>query len=153
MKLDDYSKKRVLFVCVHNSARSQMAEAFLNKLGEGEFYAESAGFEPAPLNPYAVQAMKEIGYDISKNSISVVNDYFLEGRIYHFIVKVCDQVNGQRCPIFPMTRRVLDWNLEDPSAFVGSSEEIMVQVRSLRDKIKNLVQDLIDEYKDSTIKY
>lgn len=60
----------------------QMAEAFLNKLGNGEFYAESAGFEPAPLNPYAIRAMNEIGYDISKNTIHVVNDDFLEGRIY-----------------------------------------------------------------------
>jgi len=153
MKLDDYSKKRVLFVCVHNSARSQMAEAFLNRLGEGEFYAESAGFEPAPLNPYVVLAMKEIGYDLFGNSINIVNDYFLEGRMYHFIVKVCDQENGQRCPLFPMTRRVIDWNLEDPSSFVGTSEEILDQVRSLRDKIRTLVEDFINEYRDSKLRY
>jgi len=153
MKLDDYSKKRVLFVCVHNSARSQMAEAFLNKLGEGEFYAESAGFEPAPLNPYAIQAMKEIGYDIFGNSINIVNDYFLEGRIYHFIVKVCDQVNGQRCPLFPMTRRVIDWNLEDPSSFLGTDEEILAQVRALRDEIKAKVEGFISEYRGNTLRY
>ena len=153
MKLDDYSKNRVLFVCVHNSARSQMAEAFLNKLGEGEFYAESAGFEPAPLNPYAIQAMKEIGYDISGNSINIVNDYFLEGRIYHFIVKVCDQVNGQRCPLFPMTRRVIDWNLEDPSSFLGTDEEILAQVRALRDEIKAKVEGFISEYRGNTLRY
>jgi len=153
MKLDDYSKNRVLFVCVHNSARSQMAEAFLNKLGEGEFYAESAGFEPAPLNQYAVRAMNEIGYDISKNSMHVVNDFFLEGRIYQIIVKVCDQLNGQRCPLFPMTRRILDWNLEDPASFTGTDEEIMVQVRSLRDKIKVLVEELIKQYRGNQLRY
>ena len=124
---------------------------FFQKAGSKQ--NRKAGLEQAPLNPYAVQAMKETGYDISNNSINIVNDYFLEGRIYHIIVKVCDQKNGQRCPLFPMTRHVLDWNLEDPSSFLGTSEEILDQVRSLRDKIKKLAEDFINEYKDKKLRY
>ncbi len=72
---------------------------------------------------------------------------------YQLIVKVYDQTNGQRCPMFPMTRRVLEWNLEDPSSFVGTTEEIMIQVRSLRDKIKILVEELIKQYRGDQLRY
>ncbi len=109
--------KRVLFVCVHNSARSQMAEAFLNKLGAGIFEAESAGLEPRPLNPLAVQVMREAGYDISRNPTNSVFQFLKEGRRYELVVKVCDEINGQKCPIFPTTSAVLNWNLADPSEF------------------------------------
>jgi len=138
---------KVLFVCVHNSARSQMAEAFLNRLGKGNFIAESAGLEPAPINPLVIRAMREIGYDISKKEPYSVFDYFNEGRRYSFIVKVCDQINGQRCPIFPLTLKVLDWNFEDPSEFTGTDEEKLEKVRMLRDKIKDNVIALIKDYK------
>lgn len=137
---------KVLFVCVHNSARSQMAEAFLNRLGKGNFIAESAGLEPAPLNPLVVRAMREIGYDISKKEPHSVFDYFNEGRRYSYIVKVCDQENGQKCPIFPLTLKVLDWNFEDPSKFIGTDEEKLDKIRILRDKIKDNVIALIKDY-------
>lgn len=137
---------KVLFVCVHNSARSQIAEAFLNRLGKGKFIAESAGLEPAPLNPYAVKVMEEIGYDISKNSSNSVFNYYKEGRLYYMVVKVCDQINGQRCPIFPQTQRVLDWNIEDPAALTGTDEEILARTREIRDTIKEKVELLINEY-------
>jgi len=139
---------KVLFVCVHNSARSQMAEAFLNRLGNGDFYAESAGLEPGELNPIVVQVMNEIGYDISRNSINSVFEYFKEGRKYTIVVKVCDQINGQRCPIFPMVLKTLDWNLEDPAEFEGTYEEKLEHTRKTRDEIKDRVESFINEYRD-----
>lgn len=140
---------KVLFVCVHNSARSQMAEAFLNDLGKGIILAESAGLEPAPINELVVKAMNEIGYDISRNSVDSVFDFFKEGRRYNMIIKVCDMDSGQKCPVFPLTRQILDWNLPDPNSFEGTEEERLVQIRALRDSIKELVNDLVNVYKNA----
>jgi arsenate reductase (thioredoxin) len=135
--------QKVLFICIHNSARSQMAEAFLNRLGAGKFIAESAGLEKGSLNPFAVQVMAEIGYDISKNSVDSVFDFFTEGRKYDYVVKVCDQLNGQRCPIFPSARATLSWNLEDPSSFIGTNEEKLQKTRESRDLIKAKVESFL----------
>lgn len=142
---------KVLFVCVHNSARSQMAEAFLNDLGKDYFCAESAGLEPAPLNPLVIKAMNEIGYDISGNSVDSVFNFFKEGKHYNMIIKVCDMKSGQKCPIFPLTREYLDWSLPDPNSFEGSDEEKLDQIRALRDTIKDLVVDFVKVYKDAEI--
>lgn len=138
---------KVLFVCVHNSARSQMAEAFLNRLGNGEFYAESAGLEPGVLNPFVVKAMEEIGYDIKDNPTKSVFDFYREGRTYSYVIKVCDQMNGQRCPIFPGALHVIDWNLEDPAAFIGSDEEKLQRTREIRDQIVTLVEAFIEDHR------
>ena len=137
---------KVLFVCIHNSARSQMAEAFLNRLGQGKFSAESAGLEKGSLNPYVVKVMAELGYDISQNSCDSVFDFYKEGRKYDAVVKVCDQINGERCPIFPGTRISLNWNIEDPSAFSGSEEERLQATRVVRDIILKRVEDFIKTY-------
>ncbi len=91
----------VLFVCIHNSARSQMAEAFLNELGKENFHAESAGLEPGKLNPNVIKVMQEIGIDISNNSTTDVFDLFRKGKRYDAVVTVCDAANGERCPVFP----------------------------------------------------
>ncbi len=139
---------KVLFVCVHNSARSQIAEAFLNKLGEGDFYAESAGLEKGTLNPYVVEVMSEAGYDISKNETNSVFDYVKEGRTYSVVIKVCDEINGQRCPIFPRSLRDMRWNLEDPSSYEGTKEEILEKTREIRDEILKKVEAFIAEYKE-----
>jgi arsenate reductase len=139
---------RVLFICIHNSARSQIAETFLNDLGKGVFYAESAGLEAGTLNPIAVQAMSEMGYDISKNQTKSVFDFFQQGKKYEIVVKVCDAMNGQRCPIFPSTRVSLNWDLPDPSTFQGSKEEKLAAIRPLRDLIKVKVEALIRDYAD-----
>lgn len=136
---------KVLFVCVHNAARSQMAEAFLNRLGAGEFIAESAGLEAGSLNPLVVDAMAELGYDLAQNQTKSVFDFYRAGKIFHHVIKVCDELNGQRCPIFPGTRSVVSWNFEDPSAFEGSDNERMAQVRALRDRIKASVEYLVDQ--------
>ncbi|MEN9819756.1 MAG: hypothetical protein RL379_534 [Bacillota bacterium] len=139
---------KVLFICIHNSARSQMAEAILNRLGNHMFVAESAGLEAGKLNPIAVKAMAEIGYDISKNKTKDVFDFFKQGKRYEIVVKVCDALNGQRCPIFPSTKVTLNWDLPDPSALAGSEEEKLIAIRPIRDLILTRVESLIKDYKD-----
>jgi arsenate reductase len=138
---------RVLFLCVHNSARSQMGEAFLNDLGKGLFVAESAGLERGTLNPYVVEAMAEVGYDIAGNQVDAVFDFFKEGRQYSYVIKVCDEINGQRCPIFPHTLQEHYWNLPDPAAFTGTHEEILAKVREIRDEIQRRVLRFIEDHK------
>jgi len=120
---------------VQNSARSQIAMTFLNDYGKDLFIAESAGLEKGTLNPYVIQSMAELGYDISGNETNEVFDFFKQGRTYSFVVKVCDEMNGQRCPIFPGALHEEYWNLPDPAAFIGTEEEILQQVSAIRDEI------------------
>lgn len=129
-------KKRVLFVCIHNSARSQMAEAFLNQICPDEFEAHSAGLEPGKLNPIVVEAMQEIGMDISGNPTKAVFDYFKSGKIFHYVITVCDEASAERCPIFPGVTKRLHWSFPDPSAIQGTHEEKLAHTREIRDRIK-----------------
>jgi arsenate reductase (thioredoxin) len=138
---------KVLFVCVHNSARSQMAEAFLNVLGEGFFISESAGLEKGTLNPYVIKVMQEIGYDLSQNQTKDVFDFFKQGKTYSYVIKVCDAINGQRCPIFPGALKDIYWNITDPASILGSEEEILAHVRRIRDEIKSRVVEFISDNK------
>ena len=140
-------KIRVLFLCVHNSARSQMAEAYLNKLGEGLFEAESAGYEPGKLNPVVIDVMKEDGIDISDNRIDSVYDFFKEQRFYGYIISVCDAANNQKCPIFPGVPERIHWDIADPASFKGSYEHKIAETRVVRDKIKKKVKEFIEEVK------
>jgi arsenate reductase len=135
----------VLFVCVHNSARSQIAEAHLNLLGKGKFYAESAGLEPGKLNPNVVAVMQESGIDISHHPATSVFDRFKEGKRYDAIVTVCDASNSERCPIFPGKTKRIAWSFEDPASFTGSKEEIMEKTRKVRDEIKDKITAFIRE--------
>ena len=134
-------KKRVLFVCVHNSARSQMAEAFLNILGGDRFEAESAGLEPGALNPFVVEVMKEIGVDLSKNKAKSVFELFKEGRFFHYVITVCDEASAEKCPIFPTIVKRLHWSFQDPSSFAGTYEERLAKTREVRDKIKMKIEE------------
>lgn len=145
-------KVKVLFVCVHNSARSQMAEAFLNQLAGNGFFAESAGFEAGILNPLAVEVMKEIGIDISKNQTKEVFDLVKDGRFFNFVIAVCDAANAERCPIFPSTTNSLNWPIEDPSSFVGTPDEKLAKTRLVRDKIKSEVENFIEKYSKADFK-
>jgi arsenate reductase len=104
------SKKRVLFVCIHNSARSQMAAAYLRALGGDRFEAESAGLEPGKLNPLAVEAMRRAGIDISRAPTQSVFDLFKTGRRYEYVISVCDGASAERCPIFPGVTNRLNWS-------------------------------------------
>ncbi len=136
---------KVLFICVHNSARSQMAEAFLNKIGSDRFTAESAGLEPGTLNPIVVEAMMEAGIDISSNKTKSVFDFFKQGRMYHYVITVCDESNAERCPIFPGVKETLHWSFKDPSALTGSHEEKLAGTRAIRDEIEKQIRQWIAE--------
>ena len=135
--------EKVLFVCIHNSARSQMAEPFLNDLGPGRLTAERAGLEKGTLNPIVVEAMSELGYDISQNQTDSVFDFFKEGRSYYYVIKVCDQSSAEACPVFPGAKVSWNWDFPDPSAFEGTSEERLVRTRKIRDIIKTRVEEFL----------
>jgi arsenate reductase len=139
-------KIKVLFVCVHNSARSQMAEAFLNELAGDKFIAESAGLEPGKLNPLVVEVMKEIGIDISNNKTKSAFNLFKQGRMFHFVITVCDAASAERCPLFPGVTKRLGWSFEDPASFTGTQEDKLARTRIVRDRIKLTVENFINEY-------
>lgn len=136
-------KIKVLFVCVHNSARSQMAEAYLNHFAGDKFFAESAGLEPGVLNPYVVKVMKEDGIDISNNKTKSVFDFYRQGKLYSYVITVCDAEAAERCPIFPGVLKQLHWSFPDPSRFTGTKEEILENTRKIRDEIKNKIKEFI----------
>ena len=117
------AREKVLFVCVHNSARSQMAEAYLNLLGGERFEAESAGIEPGILNPLVVEVMGEDGLDISGNKTKDVFEFLKRGKLYAYVITVCDITAAERCPIFPGTGKRLHWGFPDPSRTPGSDDE------------------------------
>lgn len=131
---------KVLFVCVHNSARSQMAEALLKKIGADEFEVSSAGIEPGVLNPYVVEVLKnDENIDISNNETKSAFDFVKQGKLFQYIVTVCDESAAQRCPIFPGVRERIMMSFDDPSTFSGTKEEILEQVRVVKNKIKKEV--------------
>jgi arsenate reductase (thioredoxin) len=140
------NRTKVLFVCVHNSARSQMAEAFLKQMASDEFDVESAGIEPGSLNPIVVEVMKEIGIDISGNQTKSAFDFFSQGRQFQYVITVCDAASGERCPIFPGVTKRLSWFFNDPASFTGTDEEKLANTRLVRDSIKSEVENFIKTY-------
>jgi arsenate reductase len=141
-------KKLVLFVCIHNSARSQMAQAYLNTIAGDRFAAESAGLEAGTLNPLAVEAMAEVGIDISGNATRRVFDVLKSGKRFHYVITVCDAGNAQKCPVFPGALQYLNWSFPDPAQLPGTHEEKMKEVRKIRDAIKERLDSWISEVKD-----
>jgi arsenate reductase len=137
-------KIKVLFVCIHNSARSQMAEAFLNHLAGDRFEVTSAGLEKGILNPLAVKVMSEAGIDISGNQTKDVFEFYDKGRLFNYVVTVCDKANSERCPIFPGVTKTLHWSFEDPSALTGTEDEKLENTRRIRDEIEAEVRRFID---------
>lgn len=137
------NKKKVLFMCVHNSGRSQMAEAFLNKLGGEQFEAESAGLEPGELNPVVVEVMREVGIDISENKTKDVFEFYKQGKHFDYVITVCDEANGEKCPVFPGMVSRIHWSFADPAAFDGTHFEKMVRTRLVRDTIKKQIERFI----------
>jgi arsenate reductase len=134
------AKKNVLFVCMHNSARSQMAEAFLRDRCGDQFEAHSAGIEPGRLSPIVVEAMQEIGMDISGNKTKAVSDMLQSGKTFHYVVTVCDETSAERCPVFPRPTTRLHWGFPDPSALQGTHDEKLASTREIRDAIKAKVE-------------
>jgi arsenate reductase len=140
-------KKKVLFICVHNSARSQMAAALLNKRCGEFFETESAGLEPGKLNPLAVEVLQEVGIDISKNKTQAVFDVFKSGALFAYVITVCDESEAEGCPIFPGVTTRLHWSFPDPSKFTGTLQEKIEQTQHVRDKIDNQVQRFCTEHR------
>jgi arsenate reductase len=138
-------KKRVLFLCIHNSARSQMAAAYLKQIAGDRFDVESAGLEPGKLNPLAVAAMRDDGIDISQNGTQAVFDLFKAGRRFEYVISVCDAASAERCPIFPGVTTRLNWAFADPSAFTGTEAERLRQTIVVRDEIREKVRQWATE--------
>jgi len=127
-------KIRVLFLCTGNSARSQMADAFLRRYAGEHFEVFSAGLEPKMINPLTIQVMAEIGYDISNQTSKSVKDFL--GKVFiQLLITVCDQPE-ENCPTaWPGINQRLHWSFEDPAAFEGDQEEKLAKFREVRDQI------------------
>lgn len=138
-------KPRVLFVCVHNSARSQIAEAYLKQMAGDRFEVESAGFQPGPINPLAIETMGEEGIDISRNETSNVFDFYKEGRLYSHVITVCEDSKEADCPVFPGIAKRLHWGFPNPEEFQGAWESKLKQMRVLRESIKQQVKSFYQE--------
>ena len=138
-------KANVLFICIHNSARSQMAEAWLNHLCGDSFNAESAGLEPGRLNPLVVEVMKEVGIDISKKETRAVSDVLKSGKAFAYVITVCDETSAEKCPIFPGVTTRLHWGFPDPSALTGANAERLAGTRQVRDQIRARVEAWCEE--------
>lgn len=138
-------RQKVLFICIHNSARSQMAEELLRKMAGDRFEAASAGLEPGAVNPLVVKALAEEGIDISGKETVSAFDLLKQGKFFTYVVTVCDETSAESCPIFPGTRERLHWGFPDPSTFTGSDEEKLERIREIRDAIKKRISDWVAE--------
>ena len=138
-------KPRVLFLCTGNSARSQMAEAFLRSMGGDRFEALSAGTDPVPVKPEAIRVMAERGVDISHQHSKGAREFLGQG--FPYLITVCDQAN-EHCPIFPGVIHRLHWSFEDPAAAKGSDEERRRVFRRVRDEIEAAVGRFLEEVRD-----
>lgn len=138
-------KKRALFICVHNSARSQMAEAFLKQIAGDKFEVESAGLEPGKVNPIVIEAMKEIGIDISANKAKSVLGFIEQDKKFDYVITVCDESLGEKCPVFPGQGIKLHWSFEDPVSKEEPAEEKLIKTRIVRDQIKKKITEWLDE--------
>lgn len=138
-------KEKVLFVCIHNSARSQMAEAWLKHLAGDRFEVYSAGIEPGELNPIVVAAMAEVGIDIAGNKTKSIAELLAAGHQFDYAITVCDDAQAEACPIFSGAIKRLHWNLPDPQAMAGTVDEKLVLIREIRDRIRQLVRAWCDQ--------
>ena len=128
---------RVLFLCTHNSARSQMAEGLLRHLAGDRFEAHSAGTEATHVRPLAIKAMEEVGVDISGQESKTLERYLEDP--FDYVITVCDDAN-EACPFFPGAKNRLHWSLRDPSRAEGSEEERLAVFRSVRDRIGERIE-------------
>ncbi|MCX6054160.1 MAG: arsenate reductase ArsC [Chloroflexi bacterium] len=140
------NKNRVLFLCTGNSARSQMAEAFLRNYAGDYFEVYSAGLEPKGVNPFSIRVMSEVGIDISAQKSKSVSEY-LGKVLVQILITVCDDAE-KNCPTnWPGITKKLHWSFEDPAAFIGSEDEKLSKFREIRDQIDQKIQSWIDEKK------
>ena len=140
-------KTKVLFLCTHNSARSQMAEGLLRHLAGDRFEVMSAGTEATFVRPEAVSAMAELGIDISGQEAETLGRYLDEP--FDYVVTVCDDAN-EACPVFPGAKNRLHWSFRDPSRATGSDEERLGEFRAVRDEILDRIEkELVPVGRDS----
>ncbi|CUT04804.1 arsenate reductase ArsC [Candidatus Kryptobacter tengchongensis] len=133
---------RVLFLCTGNSCRSQMAEGLLRHLGDNKFEVFSAGTHPSFVHPLAIEAMKEIGIDISNHRSKSVTEFL--GQSFDYVITVCDKAK-ESCPTFPGETKRIHWSFEDPAEATGTIEEKMKVFRKVRDEIKEHIISFINE--------
>ncbi|OGP54167.1 MAG: protein tyrosine phosphatase [Deltaproteobacteria bacterium RBG_13_52_11] len=144
------SKIKVLFLCTDNSARSQMAEAFLRQYGGDEFEAYSAGFEPKGINPYTNRVMEEVGIRLSGQYTKHIREYMGKTH-FGYLITVCHEAE-KKCPtVFPGVGQRLHWSFEDPSTFVGSDDEKLAKFREVRDQIDQRIQAWLAEQKNEAV--
>lgn len=136
------NKKRVLILCTGNSARSQMAEGLLRHFGGDKFEVESAGVVSSFVRPQAIEAMKEIGIDISGHRSKSVDEF--TGREFDFVITVCDNAN-ENCPVFPGKTERIHWSFDDPAEAKGDDKRQLNVFRRVRDEIRERLQSFIDE--------
>jgi arsenate reductase len=122
-----------------------MAEALLNHIAGEKFQAESAGLEPGILNPLAVAAMRDIGIDIAEKETRDVFDLFKRGERYGYVITVCDESSGERCPIFPGITKRVHWSFDDPASLTGSYQDKLKQTIRVRDQIRQQIQSWLQE--------
>lgn len=134
---------RVLFICVHNSARSQIAEAYLKQFGKGTFEVESAGFDPTSINPLVVEVMREEGIDLSGKGTQSSFELFKQGKAFSYVITVCAESLDDKCPVFPGMTHRLHLPFPDPAEVQGTHEEQLAQVRDIRDSIKQMVLEFV----------
>lgn len=139
------SKKSVLFVCIHNSARSQMAEEILRKEASDRFIVESAGIEPGQLNPIVVAALQEDGIDIAGKKTQAVADLLQAKKAYDYVITVCDEASAQHCPVFPGGTK-LHWGFTDPSKFTGTAQEKLQKVRAVKQEIQLKIRQWLSAF-------
>jgi arsenate reductase (thioredoxin) len=132
---------RVLFVCTHNSARSQIAEALLQRYGGADFEAFSAGTEARGVNPFAIQVLEEMGIDWSHRRSKLITG-FLDQR-FDYVITVCDRAR-ETCPVFPGSENTLHWGLDDPSEVEGSDEEKLAAFRRTRMDVSARLRPFIE---------
>ncbi len=137
------TRTKVLFLCTGNTARSQMAEALLERYGGEYFEVYSAGLEPGVIHPLTIQVMEEIGVDMGGRYSKGLNQFL--GKVHFgYLITVCDRAD-QKCPIFPGMGARLHWPFEDPAAFEGSETEKLAKFRQVRDQISQKVVDWLHD--------
>ncbi len=122
-----------------------MAEAFLNSMAGERMEAESAGFSPGQINPVVVEIMREAGFDLSQKKARNVFDLFKQGRLYDYVITVCDESAEAQCPIFPGVAKRLHWPFPDPARLEGSPGDVLEQARHVRDSIRSKIETWLGE--------
>jgi len=143
---------RVLFVCEHNSARSQMAEVFLKNLGGNAFEVESGGIEAGIINPLVIEVMQERGYDLQEKTTQTTLNLLKQDKSYDIIITVCSKKASEQCPIFPGRALRMNWPFDDPSKIEGDKDAKLIAIRRIRDQIEGKIKEFIQEYNEKGLK-